>query len=430
MIRLHTVLPILLLSASGVCGAEDKSRALTLKEAHEIALQKHPKISVAELKALAAKQVVKEIRSNTLPTISANIGAAVADQENTKVVSGILPVSTVLNRASGSILVSQLITDFGRTSHLTESARLKAGAEERNIEATRLQILLQVDGAYVGALQAESLVHVAEETVRTRQLLRDQISTLAKNQLKSELDASFAEVNYQEALLLLSKTQNDLQSAFASLAALLDEPETAAYHLADIHEPGELPSNVSDLISLAVQNRPDLQRLRMERESTSEFAKAEAALNRPTLSVQGTAGVLPWRDPSLRQDYAAAGIVLSWPIFTGGLNTARRKEADLRAQAAVSAVHDEENNAIRDVRLVWLAASNAIERIGITAKLLEQARRTLDLAQARYDAGATSIVELSQSQLNLTAAEITHTNARHEYLIRRSLLDYQTGALH
>ena len=39
------------------------------------------------------------------------------------------------------------------------------------------------------------------------------------------------------------------------------------------------------------------------------------------------------------------------------------------------------------------------------------------------------IVELSQAQLNLTSAEIGHASARYEYLLRRSLLDYQAGAL-
>lgn len=419
-----------LLSVANVHGAEAKQRALTLKEAHEIALKKHPKITVAELQALAAIQVVKEVQSVTLPQVSANVGATVADQTNTKVVSGILPVSSVMNRASASVLVSQLITDFGRTPHLIKSSKLQQDAQEKNVEATRELILLDVDGAYVGALQAESLVHVAEETVSTRQLVRDQIAALAKNQLKSELDASFAEVNYQEALLLLSKSQNDLQSAFASLAAVLDEPETTSYRLADSPSPGELSPNVSTFIGLAVSNRPDLQRLRLEHLSAGEFAKAQAALNRPTLSVQATAGVLPWRDPTLNQNYAVAGIALTWPIFTGGLNTALRKEAELRSQAVAATLHDEENNAMRDVRVAWLAANNALERFGITTKLLAQARKSMDLAQARYDTGISSIVELSQAQLNLTSAEITRTDARYEYLIRRSVLDYQTGTLH
>lgn len=405
------------------------SRALTLKEAHEIALQKHPKISIAELKLLAAKQTVRQAQAAYFPTIVASAGGVLGADDNTRIVGSPLTLSSVFDRASATVLVSQLITDFGRTSHLAQSSRLKAGAEERNVQATRAQLLLQVDGAYFGALQARSLLEVAESTVKTRRLLRDQTATLAKNQLKSELDASFAEVNFQESLLLVSRAQNDLQSSFASLAALLGQPETAAFRLADSPEPAALPASVSPLIALAIENRPDLQRLRLERESTKEFAKAEAALNRPSLSAQGAAGVLPWRDKSLKQNYAAGGIVMNVPIFTGGLNTARHKEADLRAQAADATVLDEENNATRDVRIAWLAASNARERESITVKLLAQARKSLALAQARYDVGSSSIVELSQAQLTLTAAEITHTNEHYEYLIRRSLLDYQTGTL-
>ena len=117
-----------------------KPRALTLTEAREIALQKHPKITVAELRALAAKQVVKEVQSAWLPYVSANIGGAVSDSDKSRIVTNPLTVSSALNRASASLTVTQIITDFGRTSHLAESSRLKAAAEERNIEATRAQI--------------------------------------------------------------------------------------------------------------------------------------------------------------------------------------------------------------------------------------------------------------------------------------------------
>ena len=313
---------ILLTGLAMIAVAAEKNRTLTLKDAHVIALKKHPKITIAELRLLAAKQSVRQAQSAFLPTVIANIGGAAGTADNTRIVSSALTVSTVLERASGSLVLSQLITDFGRTMHLTRSSKLKAGAEEWNVEATRSQLLLQVDGAYFGALEAKALVEVADDTVKTRRLLRDQIATLTKNQLRSELDASFAEVNYQEALLLESKAQNDLQSSYASLAALLGEPETAAFRLADSPAPGALPKEVAVLMSLAVKNRPDLQRLRLEHDSATEFAKAEAALSRPSLSVQGTTGVLPWRDKSLSQDYAAAGFVMSWPLITGGLITA------------------------------------------------------------------------------------------------------------
>lgn len=404
--------------------------ALNLKEAHAIALQKHPRITVSELRALAARQTVKQADSAFYPTVFGSLGAVTTADPGTRVVSGTLPMSSVYERASASVNVAQLITDFGRSTHLAESARLKASAEEQNIEATRLQILLQVDGAYLGALQAKALVGVAEQTVKTRRLLRDQVAALAKNQLKSELDASFAEVNYQEAQLLLSKSENDLQASFASLAALLGDQETTTYELAGQLAPESIKENISTLIQSALSHRPDLQRLRLERDSAWKFAHAERDLRNPTLSLQATAGTLPYREDSLdKQNYAAAGLVMNWPLFTGGLYKARGKEAELRAQAAESALRDEETNVVRDVRIAWINATNADARQEIAAKLLSQARRSQDLAEARFNAGTTSMVELGQAQLSLTAAEINATSARYEYLIRRSILDYQTGSL-
>jgi outer membrane protein len=327
------------------------------------------------------------------------------------------------------VIVSQLITDFGRTSNLVASSRLKAGAEQQNVIATRAQILLEVDSAYLGVLQAQSVLSVAEETVKTRGVALDQIVALAKNQLKSSLDVSFAEVNYQEAVLLLSRSQNDLHSAFAVLAAVLDEPRVTSYELTSTPQRGAMPGDVAPLVDLAFQQRPDLLSLRLDRDSAVKFAKAERGLRNPTLSAQGTAGVIPYHDSSLNQNYAAAGVALSIPIFTGGLYTARQKEAELRAQAAGQTVLDLENSVARDVRVAWLNATNTLERVGITAKLRDQARESLKLAQARYDAGSSSIVELTQAQLNLTSAQITETDARYEYLVRRSALDYQTGTL-
>ena len=430
---MRSPVPFVLLSliiALPALRAEEGLRPLSLKQAHEIALQKHPKITVSELTALASKQVVDQAHSAFLPTLSGNAGAVTASQRNTRVVSTGLPVSSVYDRASASLIVSQMITDFGRSSNLEQSAKFKARAAEQNIQATREQILLQVDGAYMGALQAQALVDVAQQTVKTRQLLRDQIVTLAKNQLKSNLDASFAEVNYQEAVLLLSKSENDLASSFATLAALLDDRRTTSYRLTQHPAPDKLAVGVSQLIGIALRDRPDLRSARLEKEAAMKFARAQADLNRPTLSLQGTAGALPYHEKALtNSSYAAGGIVLNWPIFTGGLNIALRKEAELRAQAVVADLQDQETSVVRDVRIAWLNVINASERISITAKLLEQAQKSEDLAAALYQVGTTSMVELGQAQLSLTDAQINETNARYEYLIRRSILDYQTGAL-
>ncbi len=83
----------------------------------------------------------------------------------------------------------------------------------------------------------------------------------------------------------------------------------------------------------------------------------------------------------------------------------------------------------RDVRNAWLDLSTAYRRIGLTQELLEQANQALDLAQARYDLGLSSIVELSQAQLAKTNAEIQSLTARYDFQLENSVLRYQAGAL-
>jgi outer membrane protein len=65
----------------------------------------------------------------------------------------------------------------------------------------------------------------------------------------------------------------------------------------------------------------------------------------------------------------------------------------------------------------------------VTAQLVEQARKALHLAQARYEAGLGSIVELNQAQVSEISAEIDAAAAKYDYLIRRTELDFSTGAL-
>jgi outer membrane protein len=403
---------------------------LSLKQAHEITLGNHPRIRVADLKALAAQQMTRQVRSAFFPNLSANIVAVGAARDNTRLAAvGGLNNPSIFERNAEGLVLSQLITDFGRTANLTGSAKLRAQAEENNAEATREQILLSVDAAFYAAQEAQSVSRVAEQTISTRQSFLDQVTALASNKLRSELDVSFASVNLGEGKLLLSKAQNDLQAAFAQLSTFMGQREPMAWHLAEEPLPPEVSTNVSPFVEQALEQRPELLSLRHEREAALKFARAEKALRYPSISAVGSAGVVPIHDPQLPDNYAAAGVILNLPLISGGLYSARQKEAELRAEAAVESLRDEENSVVRDVHIAWLNAQNSLERLHITAQLLQNAARSLDLAQARYNNGVSSIVELSQAQLNRISAEIAYANTKYEYLLQRSALNYQVGAL-
>jgi outer membrane protein len=81
------------------------------------------------------------------------------------------------------------------------------------------------------------------------------------------------------------------------------------------------------------------------------------------------------------------------------------------------------------VRVAWLDARSSFQRLDLTNQVLEQAAQALELAQARYDLGLSSIVELTQAQLAKTRAEIDQASARYDYQARLAALKYQSGTL-
>jgi outer membrane protein len=332
--------------------------------------------------------------------------------------------------ASG-VAIGQVLTDFGRTSNLVASASHRAESQQAGAQATRAEVLLQVDRAYFAVLRSQNVLTVAQQTVAARQVVSDQVTALAASKLKSGLDVSFANVNLSEAKLLLASARNDANAAAAELAAALGYPGPQNFQLADAPMPGDLSSDVTALVAEAVRNRPELAQLRAEQSAAESFARAERALAFPTVSALAGVGVVPGRDndQQLRGRYGALGFNVSVPIFNGHLFGARRSEAELRAQAAQKTVTDLENRVARDVQMAWLNANTAHERLGLTAELLNQATQAQDLAQTRYDLGLSSIVELSQAQLNKTSAEIAGATARYDYQLQRAVLAFQVGEL-
>jgi outer membrane protein len=81
------------------------------------------------------------------------------------------------------------------------------------------------------------------------------------------------------------------------------------------------------------------------------------------------------------------------------------------------------------VNLAVLEMRTGYQRVDLTNQLLAQASDALELAQARYNLGLSSIVELTQAQLNKTQAEIEQATVRYDYQTRAAILRFQIGAL-
>jgi outer membrane protein len=419
------------LSSSQVSAATQSSTplSLTLKQAEALALKNNPLVSVAQLTALASREVTREARSALWPTATANL-TGVDAEPNSRITAGGLNNPIIYDRAAAGVTVSQLITDFGRTKNLVSSADLSAKAAGQNAVATKEQTLLAVDQAFYSALQAQAVVAVAHQTESARQNVADQVGALFKNKLKSQLDFSFANVNLVQAQLLVLDAESNVNAALATLSMVLGYRDTQNFALVEDATSITPPSsNVDDLIAQALVARPEILSLQFQEQAAQKFHSAERDLLLPNIAAVGVVGDTPVRNPVLSNWYGAVGVNVQIPLFNGFLYTARSREAALRAQAAHDRVLDLRNRISRDVRAGWLNANTAYSRLSVTQQLLEQANLALDLAQTRYNMGLSSIVELSQAQLQQTQAQISNAQASYDFRLAAAILRYETTGI-
>src|SRR6202021_2475686 len=139
-------------------------------------------------------------------------------------------------------------------------------------------VLLRVDRSYYGVLKAQAVLRVAQETVKDRQLVSDQITALAQNKLKSGLDVSFANVDLSQAQLLLIQAQNDLQGSFAQLSDALGYSDQRSFQLIDEPLPSQPPADVTVLINQALRDRPEMIGERLNAQSAQSYETAERDL--------------------------------------------------------------------------------------------------------------------------------------------------------
>jgi outer membrane protein len=405
---------------------------LTLQQAEQMALTNHPQIQAAQHEAAYSNQQIVINRSAYYPQIT---GDATGSQgnDNGRIGAGELQASRLWDRFSPGVVATQLITDSGRTPSLVASAKLQAQASQQDVQTSRYDVLLSVNRAYFGLLKAQEVVKVAEKTVEARQLLDDQVTEMAKNQLRSQLDVAEADVTVLQAKQLLLAAQDAVQEARAELGRTLGSDQPANYDLADVNLPPSPPTTVDTLLMQAIANRPELASLRFSSDAAKKFAEAEKDLSKPTVSAVATGGFIPFinnvTSSPIPAEYEGIAANLSIPIFNGHLFAARREAAQERSLEADQKLRDEQERIFRDVRQAWSGAITAYQLIDVTAQLQRAADLALNLANGRYRLQLASIVELTTSQLNATDAQIQNLNAKYDYATQYAVLQYTTGQL-
>ena len=182
-----------------------------------MALRNHPLLQAANYDAEAANQVTREAEIGLLPHRhrKPHGGRGDIQQPHCRWLSQQPASSRTANRTVWKFISSSPTSGARRTWWARRAWEQRPLPKARS--KPQQDVLLAVNRAYFGVLRAEAVLKVAEETVKARQILTDQITTLEKNKLRSMLDVSFAEVNLAQAQLLLVQAQNDREGGLRGI---------------------------------------------------------------------------------------------------------------------------------------------------------------------------------------------------------------------
>ena len=429
---------VLMISLGGVAWGQlaapkEAPPSLTLQEAIRTALEKHPALQSSEFAVQGAEARAKQAESPYYPQVG---GTAIQTNGSVRTNALFSPSGSLIepNRSDFSVGVSarQTVYDFGQTSSKVDAQRSDRARFEKEAVSRRMEVVLGVEQAYFSVLKRKRLVEIAEQTVRERNVLKRQVEVLYRNQLKSKLDFGLVHVQSTDAEFLVIRARNDLEAAFAELNNAMGVEGPAAYQLEDIPVVVEPPRSLDALVAEALDRRPELLALKERMRTADHRIKAAGNLNFPTLQVIGSAGDTEHisNRPNLQEGgWWAVGGVVSVPLFTGFLIQNQVAEATAQQREAQAVYLTAAQNVRLQVKDSFLDLVTLIQQIKVAEEQVQIAREALSLASQRYKLGLSSIVEVTQSEVAVTAADTRLAETQYNTKIAEARLRYAVGGI-
>ena len=423
------------MSAQAPAAAQNQPKFISRQEAIRLALTQASNFRQSQFAEQIAAEDAFQAKKAFLPKISANPTLVFTSPTFGKLIPGTPRPPSFL----GANAITEYQTLVTASGEIDTSGRL--GANRR-----RAQFLLQA--ARAGTETAKRiLINAAEEAYFASSLAMAQRNSAEANlQTANEFEnlskllvegGEVAPVDLMRAQVQTTTRRDELEQAKANeLAAaatlriylgLSTSEEIVVSELNTlIPETGELAQFSTD----AVANRPELQQITAETLAANEEARTARAERKPQITYSLDGGFI---SDSLRPRNVGnttgirTTIGVSIPIFDWGASKSRQKQAELRAQISENSRQFAERQFAAQFSSNLTQASSAAGRIRALADNVRNSERILEVATARYRAGETQIIEVTDAQTQMIAQRGSLLRAIYDYQIAVSRLRQATG---
>ncbi len=413
---------------SGICPALKAPQApavpaiptdkpITLEEAINYALVRHPRIKAAEANVTISKYQVLQAESTFWPIINFQASKEYFSPDN------------FLNKSPLSVLSfvgNWTVFDSGRTWYNMKTSKALEKAVQQDLSTTEQGVAYDVMDAYFNLLKAQSLVNVAQETLDDANDHLKQAQAFFDVGVKPKYDVTQADVQVNNAKVQLVQAEDAVTAARINLNTRLAIDPMSPTNVEDVPELEKLGNTLNGYLQEALVNRPELIGLQDRLKASQMSLRAQVADYLPTFSVQGS---YSWNKDANTDLTDSKDVILmvNVPLFNGFLTTSRVGQARASVNAAKYTIEDTKQNILNQVSQSYLALQDAkASYVGLQATV-KSARENLDIAQGRYEAGVGAILDVTDAQVSLTSAEASLAQAFYNYHLAYSSLLRSTG---
>ncbi|MFT5702544.1 MAG: outer membrane protein [Desulforhopalus sp.] len=412
-------------SASPLFAAEK----LYLQDFINLALKNNPQLEIGVQQYMQATGRVTQAQSGYLPHLQLN------GSLGRMYIEDVSPTDED-NVVYGGISASQLIYDFGQTTGAIESSKLTKEAARSNIEQYLQDVILLVKESFYNVLETKYLIDVAREKKESYEKHLYRAKKFYQAGVRTQIDITNAELELANSRLELLRAKADLKSARVQLEQVIGtQPHNGTYIVATQNKQGldnltasapVLSYDLPELLAMAPDHRPGLQQV------DQLFYAAEASLktvrgeNWPLLAATGSYDTYETDLQSVTDQWQVAA-TLTWEIFSGFETEGKIAEAKARMLELGAARRELELSIIQDITNNHLRAVENYESIDIAGLATQLAKRNLELAEGRYQAGLGDMIEYNDAQLGFTSSRADLISIYFAYLTSLARIDRAAG---
>lgn len=418
------------------------SPKLDLRTAVEKSVNGNPATRIGESKIKIAEWKVREAKTGKRPAVSFN--QSIVGSNNPVFVFGSLleqgrfgPSNfsiDSLNKPNSLINFRSQINfqiplfDQRQTNSRVSLASVGKRQAILNAEAARQQLRFEVISSYFGVILKGGLVKVTLDAVKTADANRKKAEDMVEVGMTTEADLLAAEVEFANASQRKLEAESQLVTTLASLNLAIGEKADLGQELTgDLRERSFPVESQDELIRIALENRPDYQRVLLGLENSRLQTKSTRDQRLPRVDVYSNFGYSSPYIANGSTDYTV-GASLTYTLFDPG----RKARIEQAVEGEILAGLERENLA-NQIRLEVIRSLQAFKtseaKIRVSIKSIAQAEEALRIVEDRYKSGLTTFNEVLRSSSAVTGAKQDLLTTRYEYYISFARLLLATGRL-